>query len=285
MSLILSHRRFSLEVALLTRRTSARRPDLGSGLVYFAHDLQGHRGNPQELRSKVLIRASRLGTGRWHDACCFGSARRIPTMKCADIMNKNVETLNEQDSVQKAALVMAETGVGFLPICDARMHVIGVVTDRDLTTRAALVMTSPALTCLATADVREAEELMANERKARLIIVDADGRLAGVLSLADLVEHAPGRQTLQTVSAVLWREALGPRGGATKNQPLLKDDPVARNLPVPSDDLKVRPSVFAGGNRIRTRRNSPADQAPEPASLRASSRLGVNRSRRKHQPD
>jgi len=182
-------------------------------------------------------------------------------MKCSEIMNKNVETLNEQDNVQKSALVMAETGVGFLPICDARMQVIGVVTDRDLTTlalakkiapettSAALVMTSPALTCLATADVREAEELMATERKARLIIVDADGRLAGVLSLADLVEHAPGRQTLQTVSAVLWREALGPRGGATRNQPLLKDDPVACSLPVPSDDLKVRPSVFAGGNR------------------------------------
>ena len=182
-------------------------------------------------------------------------------MKCADIMNKNVETLNEQDSVQKAALVMAEAGVGFLPICDARMHVIGVVTDRDLTTRAlakkiapattsaALVMTSPVLTCLATADVREAEELMAKERKVRLIIVNADGRLAGVLSLADLVEHAPGRQTLQTVSAVLWREALGPRGGAARNQTLLKDDPIACNLPVPSDDLKVRSSVFAGGNR------------------------------------
>lgn len=182
-------------------------------------------------------------------------------MKCADIMSKNVESLNEQDTVQKAALVMAETGVGFLPICDGRNRVIGVVTDRDLTIRAlakkaapettsaALVMTSPAVTCLQTADVREAEDLMASERRARLVIVDADSRLVGVLSLADLVEHAPGRKTLQTVSAVLWREALGPRGGASRNQPLLKDDPSAQNLPVPSDDLKVRPSVFAGGNR------------------------------------
>jgi CBS domain-containing protein len=182
-------------------------------------------------------------------------------MKCEDIMNRNFESLTSQDNSQKAALLMAESGVGFLPICDSQNRAIGVVTDRDLTTRAlarqlvanttsaALVMTSPALTCLATADVREAEELMATERKARLIIVDADGRLAGVLSLADLVEHAPGRQTLQTVSAVLWREALGPRGGATPDQPLLQDDLDACNLPVPSDDLKVRPSVFVGGTR------------------------------------
>ena len=182
-------------------------------------------------------------------------------MKCADIMTRNIESLSEQDSVHKAALMMAEAGVGFLPICDAGNRVIGVVTDRDLTTRAlamevsskttsaALMMSSPAITCLETADVRDAEELMANERKARLVITNADGKLTGVLSLADLVEHTPGRQSLQTVRAVLWREALGPRGGATRNQPLLKDDPAANNLPAPSGDLTVRPSIFVGGHR------------------------------------
>ena len=181
-------------------------------------------------------------------------------MKCADIMNRNVEALNEQDSVQKAALVMAEAGIGFLPICDAGNRVIGVVTDRDLTTRvlatgvaakttSAALMMLPAITCLETADVREAEELMANERKARLVVTNAEGKLAGVLSLADSVEHTPGRQSLQTVRAVLWREALGPRGGAARNQPLLKDDPAANNLPAPSGDATVRPTIFVGGHR------------------------------------
>jgi CBS domain-containing protein len=182
-------------------------------------------------------------------------------MKCADIMSKNLEWLTEQDSVLEAASVMAEAGIGFLPICDARNEVVGVVTDRDLTTRAltkklppettpaARVMSSPVLTCLETTDVRDAEELMANERKSRLVIVDADGKLAGVLSLVDIVEHAPGRQSLATVRAVLWREALGPRGGATRGEPLLKDDPVARTRPAPSEEAKVHPSVFTGGHR------------------------------------
>ena len=182
-------------------------------------------------------------------------------MKCADIMSTKLEWLSEQDSVQKAALLMADAGVGFLPICDARMRVIGVVTDRDLTTRvlakkdftttttsAALVMSSPALTCLDTADVRDAEALMGNDRKCRLPITNADGQLVGVLSLADLVEHAPGRQSLETVRRVLWREALGPRGGASRETPLLKNDPIARNLPAPSDDLEVHHSVVAGGH-------------------------------------
>ena len=182
-------------------------------------------------------------------------------MKCSDIMNKNVEWLTEKDSVRKAASVMAEAGVGFLPICDAEKRVIGVVTDRDLTTRvlakkidpdttsAALVMSSPALTFLESAEVSEAEALMATERKARLVIIDADAKLTGVLDLADIVESAPGRQSLQTVRAIMWREALGPRGGAARGAPLLKDDPSAQNLPLPEDEATVRPTVFVGAHR------------------------------------
>jgi CBS domain-containing protein len=182
-------------------------------------------------------------------------------MKCADIMSKNLEWLNEKDTVLRAAAMMADAGIGFLPICDKWKKVVGVVTDRDLTTRAlakqlapdrtsaALVMTSPAVTCVETADVREAEQLMVEERVGRLVITDAEGKLAGVLSLADLVEQAPGRESWKTVRAVLWREALGPRGGATRADPLLKDDPAARNLPPESGEAKVRPTVFTGGHR------------------------------------
>ena len=110
-------------------------------------------------------------------------------------------------------------------------------------------MTSPALTCLETADVREAEALMANERKARLVLIDAEEKLAGVLELADIVEYAPGWKSLQTVRAIMWREALGPRGGAARGAPLLKDDPAANNLPAPSGDAKALPTIFVGGNR------------------------------------
>jgi CBS domain-containing protein len=190
-------------------------------------------------------------------------------MKCSDIMNTNLEWLTEQDTIQKAASVMAEAGVGFLPICDGRMRVVGVVTDRDLTTRAlakrlaaettsaTLVMSSPAITLLETATVRAAEDLMAEERKSRLVITDEDGRLAGVLSLADLVEYAPARPAMKTIRAVLWREALGPRGGASPGAPLFKDDPVAQNLPAPSDDIEVRPTVFTGGHRTTDTKEFP----------------------------
>lgn len=181
-------------------------------------------------------------------------------MKVSEIMTRNLEALSEKDTIQTAAETMASAGIGFLPICDREGRAIGVVTDRDLTTRAlakkvapsssaALVMSSPAITCLESADLRDAEELMAVERKARLVVTDAEGTVVGILSLADLVEKSPAKAALKTVQAVLWREALGPRGGARPGTPLLKDDPTAKALPLPSDDLEVKESVFTGGRR------------------------------------
>jgi CBS domain-containing protein len=186
-------------------------------------------------------------------------------MKCADIMNTNLECLGERDSLLRAAIVMAESNVGFLPICDAHGRAIGVVTDRDLATRAiakglepattsaAMVMTSPAVTCPAAAGLRVAEELMAEERKSRLVITGDDGRVVGVLSLADLIEHAPRRQAMHTARKVLWREALGPRAGAPHGAPLLADDPVARaNAPAgdtaSADGEPRRETAFTGGH-------------------------------------
>jgi CBS domain-containing protein len=213
-------------------------------------DLRGHLG-----AAGAIARGGSSGTP---DADCCGQGGAA--MKCADIMNTNLEWLTEKDTISKAAAVMAEANVGFLPICDANQRVVGVVTDRDLTTRAlakriapdttsaTLVMSSPAITCLETADVGEAENLMSEERKSRLVITDAEGRLTGVLSVADLIEQIPGRKSLQTLRAVLWREALGPRAGAPKGQKLLKDDPIAQLQPRPSDDLKVRESVVVGGH-------------------------------------
>jgi len=189
-------------------------------------------------------------------------------MKCVEIMNANVETLSERDTVLRAATLMAEAGVGFLPICDQRNRAIGVVTDRDLvvrglakgvdprTTSAAMLMTSPAITCLADADLRLAEDLMERERKSRLVLTNADGTVAGVLSVADLVEHAPGREALHTLQAVLLRESLGPRGGAERGTVLLRDQSAGPAMPE-ADLPRSDESVFSGGHRVTSGKTFP----------------------------
>jgi CBS domain-containing protein len=191
-------------------------------------------------------------------------------MQCREIMSTNLEWLLETATVHQAAVQMAEQGVGFLPICDTTGRPLGVVTDRDLATRAIAksinpehtpvtrIMTTPVITCLADSAIAEAEQLMAEEQKARLVIVENDGVMAGILSLADLLEHAPQRQALATVRAVLWREALGPRGGAALGDPLLKNDPAAHKQAIhDSKEMPVRDSVATGGHRTGSMKEFP----------------------------
>src|SRR6185312_10951053 len=75
-----------------------------------------------------------------------------------------------------------------------------------------------AVSCFIDGDLKMAEDLMAEQQKSRIVLADEDGRLAGVLSIADIAERAPKRQALRTLQAVLWREALGPRAGAPADQ-------------------------------------------------------------------
>jgi CBS domain-containing protein len=181
-------------------------------------------------------------------------------MKCSDIMSRNVELLYEGDSVDRAAATMAAEQVGFLPVCDSENKVVGVVTDRDLVIRAMAegldakgtavrdIMSAPALTCFVDADLRLVEDLMHEEGKMRVVLIGADGTLAGVLSIADIMENAPMRDAVRTLRSVLWRDALGPRGGAAPGQPLLQDEPIAPRLPE-KDQPHTSDTVFARGRR------------------------------------
>ena len=181
-------------------------------------------------------------------------------MKCSELIGTKPEMLTEKDTIAHAASVMAEASVGFLPICDAGRKVIGVVTDRDVVVRAlakgldlantsaAMIMTAPAITCLADADLQMAEDLMTEEGKARIVLTHADGTLAGIVSIGDVIANAPRAGAVHTLKAVLWQEARGPRAGAAADQPLLKDLPVVPR-PREADLPHTTESVFSGGHR------------------------------------
>lgn len=175
-------------------------------------------------------------------------------MRCRDVVaTENTESLSENATVADAARLMADAGVGFLPVCDAAGQVVGVVTDRDLvvqaiargrepgTTAVNEIMSHPALSCFIDGDLAVAEDLMAKEQKSRIVLTGEDGRLAGVLSIADIAERAPKREALRTLQAVLWRDALGPRAGAPRDQPPFLT-PATENERPSSDQ-----TVFVGG--------------------------------------
>lgn len=139
-------------------------------------------------------------------------------MKCDEVMKKNVRCISENDTVQNAASKMAEDNIGFLPVCDDVGRPIGTLTDRDIAVRVAAddrlasgtpvkqVMTREVVACNPEDDLRTAEELMAKNHKSRILCVDDDGKLVGVISLSDLPREA-GEEAFDTLRRISEREA------------------------------------------------------------------------------
>ena len=139
-------------------------------------------------------------------------------MLCNDIMKSNVECLPATDSVQSAARRMRDRNIGFIPVCDSSMKVIGTITDRDLAIRVltdsrsastplADVMTREVVACRATDPVERAQELMAKHQKSRIVCTDKDGKPLGVISLSDIVNRVDPPGAVQTMRRVTAREA------------------------------------------------------------------------------
>jgi len=139
-------------------------------------------------------------------------------MHCEQIMKTNVECVTEQDTVQTAARKMRDQNVGFLPVCGDGKKVIGTITDRDIAIRASAedrsasstrigsVMTKEVVACRPQDDVKQAEQLMSEHHKSRILCVDDTGKLVGVISLSDIAQHQTG-DAGQTLKNVTSREA------------------------------------------------------------------------------
>lgn len=140
-------------------------------------------------------------------------------MNCSDIMKTDIECVAPQTSIQAAARKMREQNIGFLPVCDEGMRVVGTVTDRDLAIRAVAeglpgntpvesLMTREVVGCRPEDDLAYARELMAQNHKSRIMCINRNGRLEGVISLSDIaqLDALSGSDTLRQVSS---REARG----------------------------------------------------------------------------
>ena len=139
-------------------------------------------------------------------------------MRCEQIMKKDIESVSPQDTVQTAARQMRDENLGFLPVCDQSRKVLGTVTDRDLairvlasggepTTRVDGVMTREVVCCRPKDDLRTAEQLMAKNHKSRIMCIESDGRLVGVISLSDIAQQEDGAKAAQTLQQVSERES------------------------------------------------------------------------------
>ena len=119
-------------------------------------------------------------------------------MKCSDVMTKNPKACAATDTVQQAAQLMKSEDVGPIPIVSDNGKLEGIITDRDIvlkvvaegrdakTTKLAEVMTTDLISCTVDGDIEEMLELMEDNQIRRIPVVDATGRLVGIVSQADI---------------------------------------------------------------------------------------------------
>jgi hypothetical protein len=121
---------------------------------------------------------------------------------------------------------MAFHNLGFLPICHPDGRPVGVITDRDIAlrvmgsdrsaanTRVAEVMTASVRSVGLDCPVDTAADLMTEVGVSRLLVLDETGHLEGILSLADLMAHAPEHIAVKAARGIFARETNGPSDGS-----------------------------------------------------------------------
>jgi len=140
-----------------------------------------------------------------------------------DIMRVRVHSCSTTDTLHRAAQIMWEKDCGCLPVIDDVRRVRAVITDRDicmaaLTQGVALAETSVSSAmsrslsvCSPDDSLATVEDLMRAQQIRRVPVVDANGVLVGMISLADIARYlrprsaqAPGSvaQLLETLAGI-----------------------------------------------------------------------------------
>jgi len=130
-------------------------------------------------------------------------------MKVGDIMTRTPASCAPETNLAAAVEILWNRNCGILPVVDSHGQVVSVITDRDiciaLGTRNRLageltvgdVATQRAICCRADEDVRSALAEMAEAKVRRLPVVDADGKLEGLLSMDDVVDRTDLKATVK----------------------------------------------------------------------------------------
>jgi CBS domain-containing protein len=124
-----------------------------------------------------------------------------PLMTAADVMTAAPRTCSTFSTVVEAVLIFRDADCGLVPILGDNGQPVGVLTDRDValaliehtsdlpTRPVSDIMTRDVATVKADAKLDAVEEAMAGRKVRRLLVVDSDDRLLGVISWSDLSPH------------------------------------------------------------------------------------------------
>jgi CBS domain-containing protein len=125
-----------------------------------------------------------------------------------DAKGRDVVRIASDATVFDAVKLMVERNIGSLLVTDGD-EITGIFTERDYLRRIAVegrrsrdtlvrdVMSAPVVVVTPEATVEEGMAMMSERRIRHLPVVDAEGGVAGMVSIGDLVRHQSRQQTFQ----------------------------------------------------------------------------------------
>ena len=137
-------------------------------------------------------------------------------MKVRDVMTPDPVCCLMTDSASSVAGLLFKQGVGSIPVVTDHesRKLIGIITDRDLccgvvadgldgrTTAIEKFVSMNPVACREGVNLDDCEHLMQEHQVRRIPIVDADGRVMGIVSQADLALKDKPEKVAKTVAAV-----------------------------------------------------------------------------------
>jgi CBS domain-containing protein len=155
-----------------------------------------HEGQPPVATNSSLTRSSTGSSFRHGRPVAWFEEK---PMLVSEIMTRQVATVRTNEKASTAAQLMWDCDCGALPVLDETGRAVAVVTDRDICMATlfqdrspsqfpvSLAMSRDLHFCLPEHDVTTAEQRMRVRQIRRLPVLDADRRLVGIISLADIV--------------------------------------------------------------------------------------------------
>jgi CBS domain-containing protein len=137
-------------------------------------------------------------------------------MFTSQVMRPRTEWITPDVTVQEAARKMCESEVGCLPVGEDN-RLVGIITDRDITCRAVAegwdpkttpvreIMSKGVVYCFDDNDVEEAAWHLEKKRLHRIVVLDKDKRLVGMLSLSDIATNCAHDLTGEVMQAISSR--------------------------------------------------------------------------------
>ena len=136
-------------------------------------------------------------------------------MQVRDIMTERLAFCSPDTDLREVARMMVESDCGAIPVVEPESgKAIGIVTDRDIVCRtvaagqnpvgrrAEEAMTMPIAAVSPGSPLEECVAEMESNRLRRMLVVDEQGRLCGIVSQADVARAAGEHHTAELVKDV-----------------------------------------------------------------------------------